>query len=266
MKKIRYAAAALAAVMMMSGAAYAVDLPFVPISDITGGGGSSSGGDNTGGSTSGDTQDDDEEEDTPVVKPVPDPVVPNIPSSAPVSSTTSVSTTGTLISPVVTASDTSADSAFSATARSEGSTLILEWNGKKGTEYSVYMLKDGKYKKVAVTTDTSCTFEDAKNNTVYKFLVKSGSTSAKVTARAYYKPAVTAAEKDGKVTLKWKAVPDATKYAVYRYNGGKLKKVGTTTKTSIRLSKKDGDSGYAVKAYVNGKWTTLKKSDIVSAQ
>jgi hypothetical protein len=263
MKKIRYAAAALAAVMMMSGAAYAIDLPFVPISDITGGGGSSSGGDNTGGSTSGDTQDDDEE-DTPVVKPVPDPVIPDIPSSAPVSSSSSAGTEGTLISPVVTASDT--DSAFSATARSEGSTLILEWSGKKGTEYSVYLLKDGKYKKVAVTTDTSCTFEDAKNNTVYKFLVKSGSTSAKVTAKAYYKPAVTVTEKDGKVTLKWKAVPDATKYAVYRYNGGKLKKVGTTTKTSIRLSKKDGDTGYAVKAYVNGKWTTLKKSDIVSAQ
>lgn len=265
MKQIRYAAAALAAIMMMSSAAYAIDLPFVPISDITGGGGSSSGGDNTGGSTSGDTQDDeDEEEDTPVVKPVTDPVVPNIPSTTPVSSTTSVSTTGTLISPVVTASDT--DSAFSATARSEGSSLILEWNGKKGTEYSVYLLKDGKYKKVAVTTDTSCTFEDAKNNTVYKFLVKSGSSSAKVTAKAYYKPAVTVTEKDGKVTLKWKAVPEATKYAVYRYNGGKLKRVGTTTKTSIRLSKKDGDSGYAVKAYVNGKWTTLKKSDIVSAQ
>ncbi|GEM_PF-3818430 len=264
MKKIRCAAAALAAVMMMSGAAYAVELPFVPISDITGGGGSSSGGDNTGGSTSGDTQDDDEEEDTPVVKPVPDPVVPDIPSSAPVSSSSSAGTEGTLISPVVTASDT--DSAFSATARSEGSTLILEWNGKKGTEYSVYLLRDGKYKKVAVTTDTTCTFEDAKNNTVYKFLVKSGSSSAKVTAKAYYKPAVTVTEKDGKVTLRWKAVPDATKYAVYRNNGGKLKKVGTTTKTSIRLSKKDGDTGYAVKAYVNGKWTTLKKSDIVSAQ
>ena len=263
MKKIRYAAAALAAVMMMSGAAYAVELPFVPISDITGGGSSSSGGDNTGGSTSGDTQDDDEE-DTPVVKPVTAPVVPDIPSTTPVSSTTSVSTTGTLISPVVTASDT--DSALSATARSEGSSLILEWNGKKGTEYSVYLLRDGKYKKVAVTTDTTYTFENAKNSTVYKFLVKSGSTSVKITARAYYKPAVTAAEKDGRVTLRWKAVPDATKYAVYRYNGGKLKKVGTTTKTSIRLSKKDGDSGYAVKAYVNGKWTTLKKSDIVSAQ
>ena len=266
MKKIRYAAAALAAVMMMSGAAYAIDLPFVPISDITGGGSSSSGGDNTGGSTSGDTQDDDEEEDTPVVKPVTDPVVPDIPSTTPVSSTTSVSTTGTLISPAVAVSYTAEEKGLSAAVRGEGSTLILEWNGKKGTEYSVYLLKDGKYKKAAVTTDTTYTFENAKNNTVYKFLVKSGSTSVKITARAYYKPAVTVTEKDGKVTLKWKAVPDATKYAVYRYNGGKLKKVGTTTKTSIRLSKKDGDSGYAVKAYVNGKWTTLKKSDIVSAQ
>ena len=52
---------------------------------------------------------------------------------------------------------------------------------------------------------------------------------------------------------------------IYRLQDGKLVKAGTTAKTSARIRRNPADEGYAVKAYVNGKWTKLSKSDIVTA-
>ena len=115
----------------------------------------------------------------------------------------------------------------------------------------------------------------ADNGRTYKFMVRyvidrdmSGKDEsfkiAVIVKKSTAKPVVTAAANDGRVTLSWNAVPDATKYAVYRVANGKLKKVKTITDTYVVIKQKPTDTGYAVKAYVNGKWTTVSKRDIVT--
>ena len=80
------------------------------------------------------------------------------------------------------------------------------------------------------------------------------------------KPIVTASVKNGKVTLSWDAVTNAQKYAVYRVSDGKLRKVTTTTETFLQIKPKPTDSGYAVKACINGRWTSVSTEDIVTAK
>lgn len=72
---------------------------------------------------------------------------------------------------------------------------------------------------------------------------------------------------ENSVTIKWNAVEGAEKYKVYKYVDGKLKAVGTTTKTSAKIGKLDSETeyGFAVKAYVDGKWTSVKMADVVYA-
>lgn len=81
------------------------------------------------------------------------------------------------------------------------------------------------------------------------------------------KPDVTAKPYNKKIKLSWTAVDGATKYKVYSYKNGKLIAIKTTKKQKLTIkSLKNGKKySYAVKAYVNGKWTGVKKSDIVSA-
>ena len=55
------------------------------------------------------------------------------------------------------------------------------------------------------------------------------------------------------------------KQPLYRYENGKLKKIRTTQKTAMRIKAGSGkEYKFAVKAYVNGKWTKVKKTDIVT--
>ena len=64
-------------------------------------------------------------------------------------------------------------------------------------------------------------------------------------------------------------VEGATKYAVYRYTNGKykaVKKSMTGTKLTIKNLKSGTTYKYIVRAYVNGKWTTLSKKDLVSVK
>lgn len=67
-----------------------------------------------------------------------------------------------------------------------------------------------------------------------------------------------------KVKISWSAVPNATKYRVYKYSAGKFKKIATTTKKSYTVKNlTNGNSySYVVTAYVNGKWTTLSQKDV----
>ena len=94
--------------------------------------------------------------------------------------------------------------------------------------------------------------------------------SYKVSVKIYYKPAVRIAseKKDGKsgITLRWDKVPGAEKYKVFRYVNGKLKLLTETAKTAVRINsvKSDRKYTYAVKAYVDGRWTKLYTSDLVS--
>lgn len=160
----------------------------------------------------------------------------------------------------------------SASADSNGN-ITLSWNSVEGADsYIVYYYTDGAYERLKTTSSASYTVKKAANGREHSFLVRcvvNGteqlSSSGSADVKVYYKPVVTAAAKDGKVTLRWKAVPGAEKYAVYRMNG-KLKKVSVTSKTAVKIKQKEGDTGYAVKAYVNGKWTKVTRADIVSAK
>lgn len=156
-----------------------------------------------------------------------------------------------------------------------GSSVMLSWNKTDGAEsYTVYMRKNGTYKAFKTTKKTSLTITGLKNNTTYSFLIRSrvngklsaAADSLKTSVRVYFKPAPKAVAGSGGITLKWEAVPGASKYKVYSVADGKLKAVGATGKTSIRIG--EAISGkeytYAVRALVNGKWTTVNKSDFVS--
>ncbi|MGN0578903.1 MAG: hypothetical protein ACI4J4_09810 [Ruminiclostridium sp.] len=84
------------------------------------------------------------------------------------------------------------------------------------------------------------------------------------------KPVVTVtALSKGKAKLSWKKVPGATKYAIYKYSSKKFKVVKkSTTKTSYTLTGLASGNVYyyGVKAYVNGKWTTLLPEEVVKVQ
>lgn len=84
------------------------------------------------------------------------------------------------------------------------------------------------------------------------------------TVKTSDKPVVTLTAKKGKITVKWTKVEGATKYRVVEYVNGKAKTIKkSTTKTSYTVKNrvKGTEYTFAVKAYVNGKWTTIKAAD-----
>ena len=160
-------------------------------------------------------------------------------------------------------------------AEESGSTVILSWNGVKNADkYYVYQYKDRKYVKVKTTADNSVEINGLKNGGTYKFLVRytiGGKLSPmtysyKITVKVYYKPVVKAASTENSVKLTWKAVPNAEKYAVYKYVDGKAVKLCETEKLAVRINKLSPDTEYKyiVRAYVDGKWTAMMTSDIVT--
>ena len=71
----------------------------------------------------------------------------------------------------------------------------------------------------------------------------------------------------GKVDLSWSSVSGAANYAVYYTANGKWYNAGTTTALKMTVSGLTGGTryGFAVKAYLNGAWTSVSSSDIVYA-
>ena len=164
-----------------------------------------------------------------------------------------------------------------AEAEMHGRTAVISWNEIKNADgYIIYQLKDGKYVKVKTTTDTSVMFSDLTNGRTYKFMVKytkDGRISPtayadKITVRSYYKPTVRAAADENSVTLRWEAVPNAEKYAVYKYADGKAVKLAETKKLAAVITglKPDTEYKYIVSAYVDGEWTAMTRSDIVTVR
>ena len=160
-------------------------------------------------------------------------------------------------------------------AEADGSTVTLSWDeGQKAEKYYVYQYKDGRYVKIKTTTDTSVTLNGLKNGETYKFLVRYSigrklspmTYSYNITVKVYYKPIAKAASTENSVKLTWQAVPDAEKYAIYKYVDGKAVKLCETEKLAVRINKliPDTEYQYIVRAYVDGKWTTMTKSDIVT--
>ena len=160
-------------------------------------------------------------------------------------------------------------------AEADGSTVTLSWDEvQKAEKYYVYQYKDGRYVKIKTTTDTSVTLKGLKNGETYKFLVRYSIGrklspmiySYNITVKVYYKPIAKAASTENSVKLTWQAVPNAEKYAIYKYVDGKAVKLCETEKLSVRINKlaPDTEYQYIVRAYVGGKWTTMTKSDIVT--
>ena len=160
-------------------------------------------------------------------------------------------------------------------AEADGSTVMLSWDEvQKAEKYYVYQYKDGRYVKIKTTTDTSVTLKGLKNGETYKFLVRYSigrklspmTYSYNITVKVYYKPIAKAASTENSVKLTWHAVPNAQKYAIYKYVDGKAVKLCETEKLSVRINKltPDTEYQYIVRAYVDGKWTTMTKSDIVT--
>ncbi len=155
------------------------------------------------------------------------------------------------------------------------SSVTLSWNSIGGAKgYKVYVYdSDDALISVKKTDETTITFKKLTNGETYRFVVKytlSGrsylsnySDEAKVTIM--YKPFVKVSAGFGSVKLSWEAVEGAEKYAVYKINDGRAVKLTETTKLSVRISTSE-ESIYGVKAYVNGKWTTLTTSDLVKAK
>ena len=161
------------------------------------------------------------------------------------------------------------------TAEAQEKTVKLSWNKIKNADgYVVYQLKDGKYVKVTTTKDTSVTFDNKTNGVTYKYMVKytvNGRTcptscSGKASAMVYYKPIVTADADKNSVSLSWKAVPDADKYAIYKYADGKAVKLAEVSGRAVLVKglRSGTEYSYIVSAYVDGKWTTMLRSDIVT--
>ena len=160
-------------------------------------------------------------------------------------------------------------------AEADGSTVTLSWDEvQKAEKYYVYQYKDGRYVKIKTTTDTLVTLKGLKNGETYKFLVRYSigrklspmTYSYNITVKVYYKPIAKAASTENSVKLTWHAVPNAQKYAIYKYVDGKAVKLCETEKLSVRINKliPDTEYQYIVRAYVDGKWTTMTKSDIVT--
>ena len=160
-------------------------------------------------------------------------------------------------------------------AESDGSTATLGWDKVENADkYYVYQYKDGKYVKIRTTTDTSVMLKGLKNGKTYKFLVRYSiggklspmTYSDKITVKVYYKPIAKATSTENSIKLTWRAVPNAEKYAVYKYVDGKAVKLCETEKLAVRINKLTPDTKYQyiVRAYVDGKWNSMKKSDIVT--
>lgn len=83
-----------------------------------------------------------------------------------------------------------------------------------------------------------------------------------------YKPLPKATASKNSIKLTWEAVPEAEKYAIYKYVDGKAVKLTETKKLSVKIGKLilDTEYKYIVRAYVDGKWTTMLKSDIVTVK
>ena len=157
--------------------------------------------------------------------------------------------------------------------------IVRSTNGKfyvsTGEDYTVYSYKNGKFVKTGTLPADQIDTVNRANNVTTNFTVKytkaNGSLSSdkesyNVSVKVYYKPAVKATVKDGKTTLSWDKVPGATKYRVYRSVNGKMKLLKETDKAKLTVSSKSGEYTYAVRAYVNGEWTTVYKSDLITVE
>ena len=166
-------------------------------------------------------------------------------------------------------------------AQGQDGRVALNWTTVDGaTNYAVYTYLNGKWTVAGYRTATGMYVTGLTNGTKYGFAVKAyvngawtGITSSDIVyatpvGSAAVKPVITKAQgQDGRVALNWTAVDGATNYAVYTYLNGKWSVAGYRTATGMYVTGLTNGTryGFAVKAYVNGAWTSITSSDIVYA-
>lgn len=155
--------------------------------------------------------------------------------------------------------------------------IALNWTSVSGaTQYAVYYRSGSSWVNAGTTTACGKYVKGLTNGTKYAFIVKAyvdGAWSASdvvyaTPAAASTKPVITkAAAGDSQVALNWTAVSGATQYAVYYHNGSKWVDAGRATVCGkyVKGLTNGKRYGFAVKAYVNGKWTAISSTDIVYA-
>ena len=157
--------------------------------------------------------------------------------------------------------------------------VALTWSAVQGaSQYAVYTYLNNKWELKGTTTACNMTVKSLTGGTNYGFAVKAyvngewSNPSDKVYATPKAceipKPAITSAKaQDGSVSLSWSTVSGASQYAVYYITGGKWYNAGTTTATAMTVSGLTNGTkyGFAVKAYVSGKWSAITTADIVYA-
>lgn len=182
-------------------------------------------------------------------------------------------------SDIVYATPTAANKPKITKATPDNGQVTLSWSGVSGaTNYAVYSVINGQWQNHGYTRNGYMTVTGLANGIRYGFAVKAyvngawtSVTSSDIvyaTPAASTKPKITKASPDnGQVTLTWTSVNGATRYAVYSVINGQWTNRGSTTATSMRVKNLANGIkyGFAVKAYVNGAWSTVTSSDIVYA-
>ncbi len=160
--------------------------------------------------------------------------------------------------------------------------LTLTWDVIPGaSKYAIYKYENGKY--TAITrkySRTTATIKDLTNGKKYSFLVQAYVDGRWSKASTKYLVSGTPVEPtveipvpsvqagNGQITLKWKAIPGASKYAIYKYENGKYvaitKKHSGTTATIKNLTN-DKQYYFLVQAYVDGRWSKASTKYLVSA-
>ena len=168
-----------------------------------------------------------------------------------------------------------AEENYTWSAKLDGGTIY--WESQPGADKYIISARrkgDTQWKRVGTTQDTEFDLSSMEKGT-YTFLVRyvkgDFTAPARLSARTEAavgsaKPVATAvSDEAGYVVLKWNAADGAKKYRVYRVQDGKLKKLGETAKCAVRVRGTSGDK-FAVKAYINGKWTKVSKADLVTVK
>lgn len=170
------------------------------------------------------------------------------------------------------------------TAKSYTDRVKLFWNEITDAEsYTVYLYTDGRYEEIKTTRRTYAVIQGLDEGRSYSFCIKYKkdgrtcskedsvrirvSTSAKPSAkRSTERPVLSAAADENGIKLSWTAADNAEKYKVYNYSDGKFTQLYEGTGRSIRIRKVEADSeySYAVTAFINGEWTKVRSSEIVT--
>ena len=169
------------------------------------------------------------------------------------------------------------------TANGNNKSINLSWKAVKGAiKYSVYSFdnENGKYTKIADTTNLNYTISNLENGTSYTFLVKANNgyyynhyTRSKnniTCATLCAAPKTTVNDGQNQITVSWSKVTGATKYRVYSYDSKTKKyiKLADTTNTTYTIKKLSNgtDYTYLVRAYNGNSWSSYTLDNTVTCR